>query len=74
MRLKVTVSDTNRLCEVRDVKSGRRIEGVTGVKFDSNGTYSKLIVEIRAPYFDLEFVKDEQTRKDAGFSEEKETQ
>jgi len=70
MRLKVTVSDANRLSEVRDAETGKFIEGVTRTSFDSSyGARSKLILEISSPYFDLEFVKDERVRKDAGFTE-----
>lgn len=64
MRLKVTVSDTNRLSAVRDAETGKLIEGVTRIGFDSSsGARSKLILEISAPCFDMEYVKDERMRK-----------
>jgi len=64
MRLKVTVSDTNRLSAVKDADTGKFIEGVTRIGFDSSlGARSKLILEISAPCFELEFVKDELARK-----------
>lgn len=64
MRLKVTVSDTNRLSAVKDAETGRFLEGVTRIGFDSSlGARSKLILEISAPCFELEFVKDERVRK-----------